>query len=231
MPRRSFTDESGRNTTGVQFVHNGKSIVVDARRVIIMRRCQLCRSVAPVPPRTSTPMANSSGMVGRNYMVHNDSIIVLQPKRNKVEFQKTLSSTTTTPKRNQALPTGPRPADPESSRAPCRWDKKPLIPKSALNEAARHSMDWWLFPKTCLTRRTESRCETTMPSRLIGSQQCRSPSASGEGNEARPPENGLPADLQRNHWDCRQLAPSRNRARAGEDPGHPYSIRTAGRTM
>lgn len=144
-----LTDASGRTATGVQVAVGGKNVVVDAGKVVIScgavnSAALLLRSATDKHPQG---LANSSGMVGRNYMVHNNSIMVaFHPKRNKVEFQKTLYF-------NDYLLKGtkdfPYPLGHVQLIGKLQGamlvGQKPLIPKWALDIAAGHSIDWWLF--------------------------------------------------------------------------------------
>ncbi|MFD5330136.1 GMC family oxidoreductase N-terminal domain-containing protein, partial [Streptomyces sp. NPDC127092] len=91
---RVLTDESGKQATGVRLRHRGTEVVVDARTVVVS--CGAVNSAALLLRSANAAhpdgLANSSGMVGRNYMVHNNSIMVgINPlKKNTSEFQKTL---------------------------------------------------------------------------------------------------------------------------------------------
>lgn len=89
-----LTDDSGRRASGVEVTHRGVTSTVRADTVVIScgavnSAALLLRSATSVHP---DGLANSSGMVGRNYMVHMNSIMVaIDPlKKNKSEFQKTL---------------------------------------------------------------------------------------------------------------------------------------------
>lgn len=91
---RVLTDETGKQATGVRLRHRGTEVVVDARTVVVS--CGAVNSAALLLRSANAAhpdgLANSSGMVGRNYMVHNNSIMVgINPlKKNTSEFQKTL---------------------------------------------------------------------------------------------------------------------------------------------
>ncbi|MCX2749850.1 GMC family oxidoreductase [Arthrobacter sp. MI7-26] len=144
-----LTDESGQTATGVQLAHNGKTIVVEAGKVVVS--CGAVNSAAlllrSATDKHSNGLANSSGMVGRNYMVHNNSIMIaLHPKRNKVEFQKTLYFNDYYLKGNADFPYPLGHVQLIGKlQGAMLVGQKPLIPKWALEIAAGHSMDWWLF--------------------------------------------------------------------------------------
>lgn len=144
-----LTDASGTNATGVQIIHDGQSMVVNAKKVVVS--CGAVNSAALLL-RSATDkhpdgLANSSGMVGRNYMVHNNTIMMaMHPKRNKVEYQKTLyfNDFYTKGTRDFPYPLGHVQMLGKLQGA-MLVGQKPLIPRWALDEAARHSIDWWLF--------------------------------------------------------------------------------------
>lgn len=144
-----LTDESGQTATGVQLAHNGKTIVVEAGKVVVS--CGAVNSAAlllrSATDKHSNGLANSSGMVGRNYMVHNNSIMIaLHPKRNKVEFQKTLYFNDYYLKGNADFPYPLGHVQLIGKlQGAMLVGQKPLIPKWSLEIAAGHSMDWWLF--------------------------------------------------------------------------------------
>ena len=101
-----------QQATGVRSGTAAPNVVVDARTVVVS--CGAVNSAALLLRSANAAhpdgLANSSGMVGRNYMVHNNSIMVgINPlKKNTSEFQKTLYI-------NDFYTTAPR-------TTPIRWD-------------------------------------------------------------------------------------------------------------
>ncbi|MGK3958465.1 GMC family oxidoreductase [Arthrobacter sp. R4] len=161
-----LTDGTGERATGVKITQNGEDFVIDAKTVVVS--CGAVNSAAlllrSANDRHPEGLANSSGMVGRNYMVHNNSIMIgIHPNRNKVEFQKTLYINDYLLKgtKEYAYPLGHVQLI-GKLQGSMLVGQKPLIPKWALNEAAKHSMDWWLFtedlpdPKNRVTLRPDN---------------------------------------------------------------------------
>lgn len=145
-----LTDDSGRRASGVEVTHRGVTSTVRADTVVIScgavnSAALLLRSATSVHP---DGLANSSGMVGRNYMVHMNSIMVaIDPlKKNKSEFQKTLYF-------NDFYLRGtddhPYPLGHVQLigklQAEMIKGQRPHIPKWALSLATNRSTDWWLF--------------------------------------------------------------------------------------
>jgi choline dehydrogenase-like flavoprotein len=91
--RRVLTDAGGR-ATGVEVDHKGSVRTIGAALVVVS--CGAVNSAALLlrsgPDRNGQGLANSSGAVGRNYMVHNNTIMLaVKPvARNRSVFQKTL---------------------------------------------------------------------------------------------------------------------------------------------
>jgi choline dehydrogenase-like flavoprotein len=94
-------------------------------------------------------LANSSGLVGRNYMVHTNSVLVaIDPRRtNPTGFQKTISV-------NDFYHAGCDPKFPfpmgnvqpvGKLQGAMMRGAAPHVPGWALGIAARHSVDWWVM--------------------------------------------------------------------------------------
>jgi choline dehydrogenase-like flavoprotein len=93
--RRLLTDTTGKRVTSVEVEKDGQIISVQAGRVVVAcgavnSTVLLLRSANDQHP---TGLGNASGLIGRNYMVHNNSALAaINPlKVNHTVFQKTLS--------------------------------------------------------------------------------------------------------------------------------------------
>ncbi|OPF81732.1 dehydrogenase [Streptomyces antioxidans] len=147
---RVRTDATGARATGVDITHRGSSRSVDAGTVIVCcgavnSAALLLRSATDRDPRG---LGNSSGVVGRHYMVHNNSVMVgVHPtRRNTAEFQKTLyvNDFYTKGTADHPFPLGHVQLI-GKLQAEMLAGQRPAIPAWALRYAAHRSMDWWLF--------------------------------------------------------------------------------------
>jgi choline dehydrogenase-like flavoprotein len=93
--RRLITDMAGRRVTAIEVERDGETVEVNADTFIVScgavnSSALLLRSANAAHPNG---LANSSGMVGRNYMVHNNTaLMAVDPRRRNTSlFQKTLS--------------------------------------------------------------------------------------------------------------------------------------------
>ena len=147
---RVLTDSTGRLASGVECEIAGTTTTVTANTVVVScgavnSAALLLRSANQHHPQG---LANSSGQVGRNYMVHNNSIMVaINPlRRNKAVFQKTLYVNdfylNGTP--DHPYPLGHVQLIGKLQGAMIKA-QRPRIPMWALNAATRRSIDWWLF--------------------------------------------------------------------------------------
>ena len=94
--RHLETDASGRTVTGVHVKRNGVDEVYSADIVVVA--CGALSSallmLRSANGRHPDGLANGSGQVGRNYMRHNQSVLMaLMRQRNETVFQKTLALT------------------------------------------------------------------------------------------------------------------------------------------
>jgi choline dehydrogenase-like flavoprotein len=91
---RVLTDEAGTRAVGVEVARDGKRQVIYGGSVVLAcgavnSAALLLRSISPSHP---DGLANSSGLVGRNYMQHTCSILMaVGMRRNRTKFQKTLA--------------------------------------------------------------------------------------------------------------------------------------------
>jgi choline dehydrogenase-like flavoprotein len=149
---RLLTDDAGRRVNGLEVERAGERLRVSADLVVVScgavnSAALLLRSANDKHPRG---LANSSGLVGRNYMVHTNAVLVaIDPRRrNPTVFQKTVTV-------NDWYLAGADPAFPWpmgnlqpvgklqaamlAGGAP-RWTPTPL-----LAAAAARSVDWWVM--------------------------------------------------------------------------------------
>ena len=148
---RIATDVSGRRATAIEAERDGEPIRVEADVVVVAAgavnsAALLLRSASERHPNG---LANSSGVVGRNYMVHNNAVLVaIDPRRgNPTVFQKTITV-------NDFYRAG---IDPEfpfpmgnlqpigKLQAAMLRGAAPRVPSWALGLAAEHSVDWWVM--------------------------------------------------------------------------------------
>src|SRR5262249_3913350 len=93
--RRLLTDAAGRRVTRVEIERDGERFEVSGDIVVVAcgavnSAALLLRSASGAHPNG---LANASGLVGRNYMVHNNTaLMAIHPtRRNPTVFQKTLA--------------------------------------------------------------------------------------------------------------------------------------------
>ncbi len=146
---RILTDNRGRRATGVEVDRAGETLTLSADRIVVAcgavnSAALLLRSANAMHP---DGLANSSGMLGRNYMVHNNTALtaVAPHKINPTTFQKTVAVNDyyfgdedfPFPMGNiQAL---------GKLQAGMLSAAKPGMPKALLREMARRSIDWWVM--------------------------------------------------------------------------------------
>jgi choline dehydrogenase-like flavoprotein len=149
--RRILTDGSGRRAVAVAVERDGETVEVGADVVVsaggaVNSAALLLRSVNDRHPRG---LANSSGLVGRNYMVHNNTALVaVDPRRrNPTIFQKTIAV-------NDFYRAGADPSFPYPMgnlqpvgkvQAAMLASAVPAAPRRLLAAVAAHSVDWWVM--------------------------------------------------------------------------------------
>jgi choline dehydrogenase-like flavoprotein len=146
---RLLTDSSGKHVTAVEIEQNGALVRVQADLFVIScgavnSAALLLRSANAAHPRG---LANSSGLVGRNYMVHNNTaLMAVDPRRrNPTQFQKTLAV-------NDFYLGGGEWPYPLGNlqmlgklQAGMLTAKKPFVPTPILQSMADHSVEWWVM--------------------------------------------------------------------------------------
>ncbi len=147
--RRLLTDPSGRRVTAVEVERDGERFEVHADIVVVAcgaanSAALLLRSANSVYPNG---LANSSGLVGRHYMVHNNTaLMAVHPtRRNPTVFQKTLAV-------NDFYFRGPDWPYPMGNlqllgklQAGMLTANQPLVPRRVLQAVADRSVDWWVM--------------------------------------------------------------------------------------
>jgi choline dehydrogenase-like flavoprotein len=148
--RRVLTDASGHRATGVEIERDGKVTTVSAGLVVVS--CGAVNSAALLlrsrPPQHPQGLANSSGVVGRNYMVHNNTIMLsVRPgRRNTATFQKTLYVNDFYERGNgdHDYPLGHIQLIGKVREQMVREQARPA-PRWLRSYITERSMDWWLF--------------------------------------------------------------------------------------
>jgi choline dehydrogenase-like flavoprotein len=149
IARRLLTDDTGRKIVGLELERNGATIQVQADTFIVScgavnSAALLLRSANHAHPNG---LANSSGQVGRNYMVHNNTALTaVDPlRRNPTVFQKTLAI-------NDFYFDAPNWKYPLGNlqllgklQAGMLTVAQPLVPTPFLQAMADRSVDWWVM--------------------------------------------------------------------------------------
>lgn len=149
---RLETDATGRTVTGVRVAHDGQEEVYSADIVVVAcgalsSALLLLRSANAAHPHG---LANGSDQVGRNYMRHNQSVLMaLLRQPNDTVFQKTLAvSDYYFGAPDWEFPLGLIQMCATSHGAQIRGEVLPewleWLPKMPFEEMARHSLDFWL---------------------------------------------------------------------------------------
>src|SRR6202453_2004011 len=146
------TGESGKAVKGVHVTRGGQEELYSADIVVVAcgalsSALLLLRSANDKHPKG---LANGSDQVGRNYMRHNQSILMaLMRQPNETIFQKTLAVSDYYFKSDDwGFPLGLIQMCATSHGAQIRGEALPSwlewLPKMPFEEMARHSMDFWL---------------------------------------------------------------------------------------
>ncbi|MGW8429287.1 GMC family oxidoreductase [Peribacillus simplex] len=145
---RILTDESGSRATAVEFERNGKFYTAEADTIVVScgavnSAALLLRSANDKHPKG---LANQTGLVGRNYMMHiNTGLVALHPKENPTVFQKTLAiNDFYFGTRDFPYPMGNLQML-GKLQGPMMKDAKPFIPNTILNGVAKRSVDWFVM--------------------------------------------------------------------------------------
>lgn len=149
LVKKLITDETGKRVVGVEIEKAGNLETVNADTVVVScgatnTAMLLFKSANGKHPQG---LANASGMVGRNYMVHNNTaLMAVAPLRiNPTVFQKTIAI-------NDFYLNGPNFNYPMGNiqalgklQAGMLTAAQPLVPNSILQAMANRSVDWWVM--------------------------------------------------------------------------------------
>lgn len=144
---RLITNEQGK-VVAVECEHDGKIKQFKANTFIVS--CGAINSAALLLRSKSEKhpngLANSSGLVGKNYMCHlNSAIVALSPKKNGVIFQKTIGVNDFyhgAP--DSKYPLGHIQLLGKVMPAMLAADAPFFTPQSILNKMAEHAVGWWI---------------------------------------------------------------------------------------
>lgn len=146
---RILTDPLGKTVTGIEVEKDGQRQLVTAARYVVAcgatnSTVLLLNSANEAHPNG---LANQSGLLGRNYMVHNNTaLMAIDPlHKNPTVFQKTIAI-------NDFYLRGPDLAYPMGNiqalgklQAGMLTAAKPGVPKAILTGMADRSVDWWVM--------------------------------------------------------------------------------------
>lgn len=149
LVKKLLTDETGRRIVGVEIQRLGDSALVSADTVVVACGATNTAMLLLQSANSKHPkgLANSSGMVGRNYMVHNNTaLMAVAPLRvNPTVFQKTIAI-------NDFYFKGPNFNYPMGNiqalgklQAGMLTAAQPLVPRPLLQMMADRSVDWWVM--------------------------------------------------------------------------------------
>ena len=147
--RRLLTDPAGRRVSAVEVERAGERFEVRAATFIVT--CGAVNSAALFLRSANSAhpdgLANSSGLVGRHYMVHNNTaLMAVHPtRRNRTTFQKTLAV-------NDFYLSSPDWPFPLGNlqllgklQAGMLTASQPFVPQRILQAMADRSVDWWVM--------------------------------------------------------------------------------------
>ncbi|TCP27830.1 choline dehydrogenase-like flavoprotein [Scopulibacillus darangshiensis] len=146
--RRILTDESGSKAKAVEYERDGKIHTVGADTIVVS--CGAVNSAAlllrSANGKHPEGLANQSGLVGRNYMMHiNTGLVALRHKENTTIFQKTLTiNDFYFGTRDFPYPMGNLQML-GKLQGPMMKDAKPFVPDIILNGVAKRSVDWFVM--------------------------------------------------------------------------------------
>jgi choline dehydrogenase-like flavoprotein len=145
---RLETDASGRTITGVVATRNGASERYTGDVVVVS--CGAINSAAlllrSASDRHPDGLANRSGVVGRHYMGHVNSVLMaLSREPNPTVFQKTLGlNDYYFASKDWAFPMGHISFVGKLDAVTLSGGAPPFVPGFTLEQMARHSLDFWL---------------------------------------------------------------------------------------
>lgn len=145
---RLITDTGGKCVTGVVVEKEGSEITLSAPIVVVS--CGAINSAALLlrskHKEHPNGLANSSGLVGRNYMCHNNSVIIaVSTRQNPVKFQKTVGINDfyhSAP--DSPLPLGHMQLLGKVKKGMLEAEAPRFAPGIALEYLADHCVGWWI---------------------------------------------------------------------------------------
>ena len=147
--KRILTDHRGKRATAVEVDRAGDPLTVSADTIIVS--CGAANSAILLLRSANSQhpdgLANSSGLLGRNYMVHNNTALtaVAPLKTNPTVFQKTIAiNDYYFGDDDFAYPMGNIQAL-GKLQAGMLSAAKPFLPKPLLAAMAKRSIDWWVM--------------------------------------------------------------------------------------
>ncbi|TQF05995.1 GMC family oxidoreductase [Kitasatospora acidiphila] len=143
---RLDTDRAGRAVTTVHALREGRPVTVTAGRVVLSAGAINSAALMLRSANEQYPdgLANGSGLVGRNLMLHNSSVVVaVDPRRrNPVTFQKTLAV-------NDYYHSGPSGRYPLGNLQLMGKVRPEMLPGACPHGLraglTAHSLDWWVM--------------------------------------------------------------------------------------
>lgn len=166
---RLITDDSGKRITEIEGEEEGKKVTFKGDLVVLS--CGAINSSALLLKSKSDKhpngLANSSGLVGRNYMCHNNSAIVaISTKKNPTHFQKTLAVNDYYYGADDSeYPLGHIQLLGKVKKEMLEGDAPKLTPELALEELADHAIGWWITSEDLPD--PENRVEVTEEGQII----------------------------------------------------------------
>lgn len=143
-----ITDKEGKRVTHVEIEKEGKKEQIEGERVIVS--CGAINSSAlflrSKNEKYPNGLANSSDLVGRNYMFHQNTVIVsLSTEVNTTKYQKTLGCNDfyySAP--DSKLPLGHIQLLGKVEADMLKADAPPFIPHFIFEQMAKHAIGWWI---------------------------------------------------------------------------------------
>ncbi|MBD0673118.1 GMC oxidoreductase [Streptomyces sp. CBMA156] len=145
---RLYTDATGRRVTHAVATRDGKELTIRAERFVLA-----CGAVNTAALLLRSGLANGSGRVGRNYMVHNSTFLVAADPahRNRAVFQKTLGLNDWYLARNGRAPLG-NVQMLGKLQEPMVRAARPNVPTAVRRFVTRRSLDLYLTSEDLPTR-------------------------------------------------------------------------------
>ncbi len=221
---RVLTDPTGKQVTGIEVEKDGQKITVQAARYVVAcgavnSALLFLRSANSAHPNG---LANKTGLVGRNYMVHNNTaLMAIDPwHKNPTVFQKTVAV-------NDFYFKGPDFPYPMGNiqalgklQAGMLTAAKPMVPHAILQGMADRSVDLvGHVRRFARSRKPGYAGERWQRACALAAQQPEGTPEADRGWQADDAGRGLPHRADRTHGHRHQLAPVRHPA-FWRRPGH-----------